>query len=297
MTGIVASGRAAAARSWQRAPALLLAAAALAAGTSASAAPAAGAADQETTGTRVGASWRAGALGDRAAGVACWLRGADGLLRLEIARFPSAEQAVLDSAGWRLLLDRRGEGWTYVASGPGAATLGGWGAPLERADESLRLRILMLLGLREEAPGVWPADAPAAARLLAARPAAAAGRPGRPSSARDDPPGAGRLRLAWTDPSPAPRRMRESAFRAAQEQRGRGRGGDGEVWTVTWREDPQAGSLLRVVSSRRAGFLEIGPPRAREVRYRPEDAFVSLWSLGDLLAFASGGSPTGPEDR
>lgn len=72
-------------------------------------------------------------------------------------------------------------------------------------------------------------------------------------------------------------------FRAALAARGRGRGGPGEVLTVVRRGDPAAGGALAVRSSRRPGSLTFTDLRGLPVSYRPDEAFVPLWPLADLL--------------
>ena len=73
--------------------------------------------------------------------IACWLRAPDGRLRVEVARDASAVWRELDPAGWQLLLERRGEGWTFAAVSAGAATFQSWGERLQSSSEPLRKRL------------------------------------------------------------------------------------------------------------------------------------------------------------
>ncbi|MFO7610197.1 MAG: hypothetical protein R6X35_13595 [Candidatus Krumholzibacteriia bacterium] len=93
-----------------------------------------------------------------------------------------------------------------------------------------------------------------------------------------DPAGGGPRRRHVLPPAgPSP------GLRAALAARGRGRGGPGEVLTVVRRGDPAAGGALAVRSSRRPGSLTITALRSLPVAYAPDEVFVPLWPLADLL--------------
>lgn len=230
-----------------------------------------------------GAAWRGTGMGERLGGSACWLRGPDGAVRIEVAREGTAPR-IAGSPDWGRLLTRGGEGWVVLLTA--ATAVGGrWGAPLERLAPESRVRLESLLAVLEggtDGEGPWPAgvrpivtDGAAGPRGHRAVPAVAVG------AAFD-------LRLPETAP-----------LRAALEARGRGRGGGGETWRV--RRAAPAGSAgeteILVTSTRWPGRLALQAAGAWPVRYEPDDVFVPVWSLGDLLTFpAARPGETGSED-
>lgn len=218
-----------------------------------------------------GATWRGMGMGESLGGSACWLRGPDGEVRIEVTREGAAPRADASPA-WGRLLTRGGDGWVVLLTA--ATAVGGrWGAPLERLAPDSRMRLETLLAVLEggaDGAGPWPVDV----RMIVAR---------------------GATRLRGTGAVPAGRReadfnlrLPETApLRAALEARGRGRGGGGETWRV--RRTPPPGAPgepeIQVTSTRWPGRLELRVAGAWPVRFEPDDVFVPVWSLGDLLTF------------
>lgn len=188
------------------------------------------------------AVWRGTGLGEELGGSACWLRGADGAVRIEFTREAAAGRSAVSPA-WGRLLTRGGEGWVVLLAGE-TAVGGRWGGPLERLAPDLRLRLETLLAVM-------------------------AGR-------GDD---GCNLRLPETAP-----------LRAALEARGRGRGGGGETWRVRRLAAPGApgDTLVVLTSTRLPGRLQVRSTGSWPAQYAPDDVFVPVWSLGDLLVFPEG---------
>ena len=231
-------------------------------------------------GTLRGAVWRGSGPGVRLAGSACWLRGPQGEVRIEVSRDGAAPVVPAEPAG-NPLLTHDGEGWVVLLTAD-AAVWGRWGARLEPLPSDSRLRLATLLALLEggaDGDGPWPAGV----RPVVPRADAAAGAARAPAVLR--------LRLPETAP-----------LRAALEARGRGRGGGGETWRVR-REasaDSSGGTDLVVSSSRFPGRVALRAAGSWPVGFEPDDAFVPVWPLGELLDFPGarpGGGFAGPGRR
>ncbi|MHB8079106.1 MAG: hypothetical protein ACYDIE_07615, partial [Candidatus Krumholzibacteriia bacterium] len=111
-----------------------------------------------TEGALRGAIWRGSGLGERLVGSACWLRGPEGEVRVEVTRDATAPVGAAVPA-WDRLLTRGGEGWVALLT-EDAAVWARWGAPLERLPPDSRLRLATLLALLEggaDGGGPWPA--------------------------------------------------------------------------------------------------------------------------------------------
>ena len=225
----------------------------------------------QTPGVLRGAAWRGTGMGESLGGSACWLRGPDGEVRIEVTREGVAPRADASPA-WGRLLTRGGEGWVVLLTA--ATAVGGrWGAPLECLAPDSRVRLETILAVLEggaDGDGPWPADV----RGIAAR--------GAPGSRGNGAVPAGRTEAAFN------LRLPETApLRAALEARGRGRGGGGETWRV--RRNAPAGAPgeteIQVTSTRWPGRLELRAAGTWSVRFEPDDVFVPVWSLGDLLSF------------
>lgn len=195
-----------------------------------------------TLGVLCGAAWRGTAMGESLGGSACWLRGPDGEVRIEVTREGVAPRADLSPA-WGRLLTRGGEGWVVLLTA--AMAVGGrWGAPLERLAPDGRVRLETLLAVLEggvDGEGPWPANV----RWIAAR--GVAGARGNGTVPAGLTAAAFNLRLPETAP-----------LRAALEARGRGRGGGGETWRVCRTAPPGAPgeTEIQVTSTRWPGRLE-----------------------------------------
>jgi hypothetical protein len=228
-----------------------------------------------TPGVLRGAAWRGIGMGESLGGSACWLRGPDGEVRIEVTREVTREGAASHadiSPAWGRLLTRGGEGWVVLLT-VATAVGGRWGAPLECLAPDRRVRLETLLAVLEggvEGAGPWPADV----RLIAARGVVGARGNGTVPAGRTA--AAFNLRLPETAP-----------LRAALEVRGRGRGGGGETWRVCRTAPPDAPDELaiQVTSTRWPGRLELRAAGAWPVVFEPDDVFVPVWSLGDLLTF------------
>ena len=230
-------------------------------------------------------AWRAEGAGERLAGVAGWLRTADGSLRLEIGRDAGASPPPV-GAGARLM-QRAGRGWTVLAPAAGRAVLWTWGGGLDTAQAWWRPRVEIVLRLLESGPGGEPPSLPPGCRWLAAAPARPAG-PGGPGRR----PAAAPLR--WRVP-PAPDGRRNgapagSAWRRALEERGRGRGGPGEIWSAAWQGDGP-GAALRLSSSRWPFTVELTRPQISRLRLPSANLWVPYWGLGELLPAAVPAAP------
>jgi hypothetical protein len=210
-------------------------------------------------------------MGESLGGSACWLRGPNGEVRIEVTREGAAPRADLSPA-WGRLLTRGGEGWVVLLTAD-TAVGGRWGAPLERLAPDRRVRLETLLAVLEggvEGAGPWPADV----RRIAARGVAGARGIGTVPAGRTT--AAFDLRLPET-----------ASLRTALEARGRGRGGGGETWRVCRTAPPGAPDemAIQVTSTRWPGRLELRAAGAWPVVFEPDDVFVPVWSLGDLLTF------------
>jgi len=224
-----------------------------------------------TPGMLRGAAWRGTGMGESLGGSACWLRGPDGEVRIEVTREGTALHADVSPA-WGRLLTRGGDGWVVLLTAD-TAVGGRWGAPLERLAPDHRVRLETLLAVLEDGAdgaGPWPVNV----RMIAARGATGSRGNGTVPAGRTE--AAFRLRLPETAP-----------LRAALEARGRGRGGGGETWRV--RRNAPAGAPgeteIQVTSTRWPGRLELRAAGTWSVRFEPDDVFVPVWSLGDLLSF------------
>lgn len=230
--------------------------------------------------------WRGWALGESAAGSACWLRDDGGALRVEIARHGDGEACARPA--WGRLLLRGGQGWTCLADGERGGVLMAWGGRLEEFAPALALRLHVLAILLEAGPrweqteldgrGRW---LPAARRYRQPRqPMAIAS---TAAAARDG--GGRRLALSCTA---AAGDARGSSSRRRLEARGRGAGGDGEIWTLRTANAGDLAGALRIESNRRAGQLMLTPLEALPVSLDPEEVSLPLWPLAELLDLPHG---------
>ncbi len=224
-----------------------------------------------TPGMLWGATWRGTGMGESLGGSACWLRGTDGEVRIEVTREGAAPRADISPA-WGRLLARGGEGWVVLLT-EATAVGGRWGAPLECLAPDSRVRLETLLAVLEggvDGAGPWPAGV----RRIAARDVIGSHGIRAVPAGRTE--AASHLRLPET-----------ASLRAALEARGRGRGGGGETWFVRRTAPPDASgeTEIQVTSTRWPGRLELRVAGAWPVGFEPDDVFVPVWSLGDLLTF------------
>ena len=204
-------------------------------------------------------AWSFGAWGSRYVGRACWLDESDGRWRLEVAQ---------GDVGEADLLDQRGEGWCAVAVEDGRAFFQEWRGQLDPLAPSEIARLRVLMDLCGAAPGFGD-DTPAPVMTRSERRAHGRRLPWSTESTGED-----RVRiLEWTADGP-------SDLRARLETRARGRGGAGEIWRCVGEPD----GSLRISSSRRSGTLRVEPAGSRTVRYFPDDVYLPLWPLGEVLA-------------
>lgn len=228
-------------------------------------------------------------------GVACWLGGPAGEVRAEIVRGDPGDS--LSPGRLAALLERRGEGWTVAWSGQENATVQPWGDRWREAQPPLTrwLRVLRTLaqqGLELDpmslVPLVRPLHTPTA---IFGRPRwqmAGQGRSRAETLQRLEFPGVRLVSEFAVDLSEWPERT--SRFRQEMGRRGLGRGGGGEIWTLgpVDASNPNSGGCS-IVSSRRAGRLELSQARCWRILYPDPEAFLTLWSLDELITGPAGG--------
>ncbi len=205
-------------------------------------------------------AWEFGVWGRTYVGTACWLDGEDGRWRLEVATGEGVGTA-------RLLDQSAADGWTVLAVDAGQAYLQPWRDKLETLGPERAARVLAILRLA--AGGTDLAALDGLGVDVSPGPAA---RPPRLPWGESRNGSSTTLRLEWR-PGDC------SDLRTILETRGRGRGGAGE----TWRVDDGPDGEVRIASSRRAGRLFLRPLPSRPVRYQPDEVFVPIWTLGEVL--------------
>lgn len=211
------------------------------------------------------ADWRAEALGREVGGVAGWVAGPGGALRLDLT--VADDRAADPSPGTgEALLARQGRGWTLVTGAGGDGVYGAWDREWQAPPAGLSALALEVAALAA-APGAGPARR---TLRLDADPSA-----GSTATPKIEGPGRG--------------------FRRALVTRGRGGGGPGERVTV------RAGAgdgRVRVRSSRRPGWLEVAPRERRTALGLAEEVFLPWYPLGEVLTFLSSAEPgTSDSDR
>jgi hypothetical protein len=213
------------------------------------------------------ATWRLGAWGHNAEGLACWLRDRDGTWRLEVRRIwpGEASEPALDE-----LLHQRGEGWTAVAAGGHGAFVQPWRGRFEELTPARQIRLGALLALA--------AAGRDAAVALAAYGAVMTPCPSRRAAART--PWAGRIPAGGETCLVTWPPGEGSDLRRRLEMRGLGRGDAVETWRVTFTEE----HAWRLTSTRRTGTLQVAALPDSLVAYDPDEVFVPLWPLGEVLS-------------
>ena len=219
----------------------------------------------EPNGTLHTATWRFQAWGRSVSGLACWICEVDGRWRLEV----TLSDADNDSAVTPLtLLHQSGEGWTVVSADGIKTYMQPWRKKLESIPPADADRVVALMALAEKGTGVVSVLESLGAQVRA--------RVGRRAVSRlpwaDDTNPVEALVVDWSNTS-------GSHLRGVLEGRGRGRGGPGEIWSLTF-----AGpGTSRLSSSRRHGVLYLEYGRDWPAHYDPEEVFVPLWPLAELL--------------
>jgi len=181
-----------------------------------------------------------------------------------------AQDAERDQKAMDALLHQRGDGWTVVAAQDHGVFLQPWRDKIEELPALQRQRLTALLELSAAGRDAIPALALCGAET------------------HQRPPRRRCSRLPWAARSPANDEVYAvtwpapvaDGFRNALEERGRGRGAGGEVWSVTFAGE----HAWRLTSSRRAGALQVKALPDRQVAYHPDEVFVPLWPLGELLS-------------
>ena len=222
--------------------------------------------------------WQASLIGWQGEGVAGWLPGPDGAMRLEVS---GGETALAEP---RSLVSLQGEGQTIVLNGDLFGTRNPWGEAWQRLRpaEGLWLRLVAdVLGEhRPSAPVLAAGVVPLASirRAPLPRPFFAGG--------RSSPPARWRFQLPGLLDNPGPGSAR--SFRGRLTSRGLGRGGHATILTVTLLGAP-ARNVWRLTTSRLPGWVELerqeilildSPP--------PPEAFVPLWPLAESLDLPPG---------
>jgi hypothetical protein len=239
-------------------------------------------------------AWRIEALGERIDGGACWITGVDAALRIEIVRLPGPLDPVDDRQQQELLASlkqRRGDGWTYAKSASVApGLLQSWGRRWRQVSPDLASLLRTLATAL--AGGAEALETDAGAYRAEPRVAGAAnGRWRSTAPARDRPAAITQLSVEFwlrdPDDAAAARSVdrAERLWRRDLVARGRGRGGLIETVTLAWQSGGKddARSELVVRSRRRAGALYLWPLSATEVRYPPDETFLPLWPLEQIL--------------
>lgn len=205
------------------------------------------------------AGWTYGAWGRTYTGTACWLDEDDGRWRLEIA--------IGEPRGLARLLAQHGEGWSVITVDPGRTYVQPWRDKIETLVPAEAARVQALVRLAEAGP-----DPTALSGLGVDFRSAEAKRPPRLPWGESAVPKADTVILSWPTPE-------TGDLRAALRTRGRGRGGAGEIWHVS--ALPEGG--IRITSSRRAGALRVHPMPSRPANYDPDEVYVPLWPLGEVV--------------
>ncbi len=251
-------------------------------------AAAASVSDEPETGLLRFAGWRASFMGREEAGALCWLRSAEDRWRCEIL----APGEVGDDRS--LLLERAGEGWTLIRADVDVATVQGWRRPFRELDARVAGAVGSVLAALDD-PGFTP-DVGCVARHAgdAAARIPAGGRPAWFAAARKAVPddvfridlpllravGADSLAAAAVGDDRA-----RSMVRSALESRARGRGAPVETWTCARLVNDGGAPRLRLSSSRRPGSLVLELRGTLPVAYHPDDVFLPLWPLAEVLEF------------
>ncbi|MBC8426255.1 hypothetical protein H8E07_19235 [bacterium] len=221
----------------------------------------------DQTGTLRRASWRLGAWGRSLEGHACWLRDRDGTWRLEIRTTRPGESVPVALED---LLHQRGEGWTVLAAGDHGVFMQPWRDKFEEVAPAHRRRLTALIALAGSGREAVADVAACGARM------------------RLRPPRHRMPRTPWSETPPAAAAVYlvdwpgggDRDFRRGLEVRGYGRGAAAETWQVQFADE----GVWRATSSRRAGALRVEALPDSPVVYDPDEVFVPLWPLGDVLS-------------
>lgn len=211
------------------------------------------------------ASWRFQAWGRSVSGLACWVSEVDGRWRLELATSPENDDRADTPVS---LLYQIGDGWTVVSVDGAKTYVQPWRDKLESVPAAAAARIVALLALAEKGAGAVPVLESLGAHVNA---------------------GTGRRAVScmpWTDAKIAAESLAVdwsneggSQLRDVLEGRGRGRGGSGETWNLIF----TGSGSSRLSSSRRNGVLHLEGGDDWPAHYDPEEVFVPLWPLAELL--------------
>jgi len=216
-----------------------------------------------SNGTLHTATWRFQAWGRSVSGLACWISEVDGRWRLEVA---TSDDDSADTPA--SLLYQIGDGWTVVSVDGSKTYMQPWRDKLESIPTADADRIVALLALAQKGSGAVPV-----LETLGAHVGTGAGR--RVVSRMpwtDDKIVAEALAVHWSNAS-------GSHLRGVLEERGRGRGGPGEIWSLIFTGPGNS----RLSSSRRSGILHLDGGRDWPAHYDPDEVFVPLWPLAELL--------------
>ncbi|MBU1073362.1 hypothetical protein KKG45_08950 [bacterium] len=221
----------------------------------------------QRAGNLQGVTWSFSAWGRSAEGLACWLRDPDGPWRLDVLLTQEAERG---QAAMNDLMHQLGDGWTIVATGDHGDFLQPWRDKIEVLSPGQRQRLTALLELAASGRDAMPGLIACGAEVQMRRPRHRHSRTPWPERTHEDDDVCA---VTW----PA---AEAGGFRRRLEDRGRGRGAGDEVWRVSF-----AGERgWRLTSSRRAGSLRVVALPDRQVEYFPDEVFIPLWPLGELLS-------------
>lgn len=219
------------------------------------------------------ARWRAGAIGRTVSGNACWIVGKAGELRLEASLDTGGEDRPAEN-----LFYQQGQGWSLILGQPGEGTFNPWAEAWQEVHPGLEawMRAALLCpGRRSDS---------ATSRGTAYRPRFC--RPTQPMSVyRWVAP---RLTFGGRDQTDSDS-GRTGRFRQSMVRRGTGRGADREIARLeVFHPAPRvagwiAGTRLRLVSSRRPGYLEWTILQRSPGFEAPPEAFLPLWPLSEFV--------------
>lgn len=223
--------------------------------------------------------WEGQVLGQSQPGSACWVRGDDGSVRLEVLPDGRAE------TGPGPLLRQEGQGYTLVLGPEDGGTFNPWGREWRTVAEATASWVRFLTGWLDGGDPAALAEKgrirllPDSAATVAPRPrclplAAAAVRVQLPML---EDPATGRG-SAGTDPGGQP----GGSFRRAMTGRAAGRGGNQEVLTLRPEPGP-CPAVWTLTSSRKPGRLRLGPVAVWSTGPLVPEVFLPLWPLGQLL--------------